>query len=212
MARFNEVLAGRFNRFTQKHFSMKGRQGTPTISADIQMGMDYHSGEESRVHEAWNLYARSVSGAAIVGQLGEVELRNPPTSGVIAVVTYASWIDAAASTAVAQPFFSLFRGATTDQNAPTSSAPIDRRSLNASSTLQFSQNTGAPTAPGGTNLGAVNAGTGPAANSTVILVPPVLELPLLPGDAFLFQGVQANSAYSFSIWWRERALEDSEKT
>lgn len=211
MARFNEILAGRFNRFTQKHFSMKGRQGTPTISADVQMGMDYHSGEESRLHEGWDLFARSVSGGAIAAQFGETELRNPPTSGVIAVVTYASWIAATAGTAAAQPFFSLFRNATTDQNAITTSAPIDRRSLRTASSCIFSQNTAAPAAPGGTNLGGVNAGTA-GANGTIILVTPVLELPLLPGDAFLFQNGVINDAYSMSIWWRERALEDSEKT
>lgn len=209
MALFNEILVGRFARFAQKHFSMKGRAPTPTLSADVQMGMDFNTGAENRYLEGWDLFAGGASQAAIAAQFTLFSFRNPKASGVVAVITSAIFIDGAAATAVAPGVMKLSRGATTDQNTVLTPQAFDARGrLQASCNL--TNNSAAPAGTGGTVTNVTFAAY--AANGAYQYVPPGLEVPVLPGDAVLFQTAAINTASTFSMWWRERLLEESERT
>ena len=72
MGHFNEILSGRFNRFVQKHFSMKGREGMPTLAADLGMTMSFNSGSENRYLEGWDLFGHSFQGGPIVAQFSQL--------------------------------------------------------------------------------------------------------------------------------------------
>lgn len=207
MGHFNEILAGRFNRFTQKHFSMKGRDGTPTLAADVQMGMAFHAGEENRYLESWDMFGIGRSVSAFAAQFQTAQLRNPAGSNVCAVITQFSCSPVLA--AGLQMICLLLRGNTVDQPTLQTSIPLDVRTKRNGSCV-YSDNAGAaPNATTGTtiNVGVANVG----ANTTYLFVPTGLEFPLLPGDTLALQNGVVNNAYAVQVWWRERPLEDSEK-
>ena len=88
MARFNEILVGRFNRFLQRLLSMKGGPPAPQLASEIQPQMDVEAlPVELRFLLGWHLYQSTISQGASVGNLSGVQLRNPLTSGAVCVVT-----------------------------------------------------------------------------------------------------------------------------
>ena len=209
MGKFNEILAGRFNRFTQKHFSMKGREGTPTLSADVQMGMDFNSGVENRYLESWDVFARSGTIALFAGNAATAEIRNPAASGVVAVIFVARMWEVTADPLAAG--LTYYPGATVDQASIVGSArPLDSRSGRLSSSCIVSANPGAAfTSPGG--AGAQNVQVGPLAANGLFDMGAGIEVPLLPGNAYTLSAGTVAQAIFFAWMWRERALEDSEK-
>jgi hypothetical protein len=211
MAVFNEILVGRYNRFVQKHFAMKGRANLPTLSADLQMGVNFNNGAENRYLEAWDLFGVQAFMAAIAAQPGQLELRNPASSGVIAVVTRAAWVESIATvpTGAVLTTLQLTRGATTDQNTARVAVGWDQRSRPAS-TLLASFNSAAPAAVGGTTTG-IGFGAN-VANVGIELIPPGQEIPLSPGSALSIVSGNVNTASAGVLWWRERFLEESERT
>src|SRR5260370_4518533 len=86
MARFNEILVGRFNRFLQKWLSMKGGPPSPQLAPEIQPNFNFFSGAENRALESWFLYGTFSSQAAVALQNSFFQLRNPSKSGVLAVI------------------------------------------------------------------------------------------------------------------------------
>src|SRR5258708_34332947 len=86
MARFNEILVGRFNRFLQKWLSMKGGPPSPQLATEIQPNFNFFSGAENRALENWFLYGTFSSQAAVALQNSFFQLRNPSKSGAPAVI------------------------------------------------------------------------------------------------------------------------------
>ncbi len=86
MARFNEILVGRFNRFLQKWLSMKGGPPSPQLATEIQPNFNFFSGAENRALESWFLYGTFSSQVAVALQNSFFQLRNPAKSGVLAVI------------------------------------------------------------------------------------------------------------------------------
>src|SRR5258708_13178542 len=86
MARFNEILVGRFNRFLQKWLSMKGGPPSPQLATEIQPNFNFFSGAENRALESWFLYGTFSSQAAVALQNSFFQLRNPSKSGVLAAI------------------------------------------------------------------------------------------------------------------------------
>jgi hypothetical protein len=207
VAVFNEILAARFARFAQKHFSMKGRAPVPSLSADFQLDMSLNNGVENRYLEGWDLFGRASSVAATAAQFDAVQLSNPVGSNVVAVVT--SW---AISSAVADALavLQLVRNFTAQQANARAAQGWDLRSRPSSSVVLTDSSGGAIVAPGGTAV-IVKEVSFPA-NSNLELVPPGLEIPLLPGTALEYVTGTVNQAVIASVWWRERALEESERT
>jgi hypothetical protein len=209
MALINELQVGRFNRLAQKLLSMKGHAAVNTLSPELSFAVNPFHGAENRYLESWDLFGVTVAQAAIVGQVAVFSLRNPAGSNVVAVVTRAQLVDGAAGTAAATDTLALARNATTDQNNLTAALGWDLRGR-PSSSLIFSNNTGAPAATGGTLLG-IASQTG-AVNATLEFIPGggINEIPLMPGTALRMAASANNIAALGGFWWRERSLEDSE--
>src|SRR5260370_33791823 len=103
MAKFNESLVGRFNRFLQRFLSMKGGPPSAQLSTEIasQIELDNAGWLENRFPMGWRSYGGFAIGAAAVGQTSAVFLRNPTTSGIIAVIEKLTIVmGAAASTPI----------------------------------------------------------------------------------------------------------------
>jgi hypothetical protein len=210
MALFNEILAGRFNRFAQKHFSMKGSgTGTPTLSADVQLNLSFISGLENAYLQGWDLFGVQTSQAAGgAGNIAQVRIRNPVGSGMVVVVYRCTATSLTAGTAQ----YSMQRGtATTDfaALAGTTGLRKDARSIRGGPmAIVSSQNTTPLTSL--TNAASHWSGYVTAPNTLEVLSPAIDE-PILPGDAMQVWNNIANQDVIVSLWWRERALEDSEK-
>lgn len=210
MAVYNEILAGRFNRFVQKLLSIKGPVSLVAASPDLAFQHPIFHGAENRYLEGWALFGRHASQASPgVGNTLNIELRNPAGSGIIAVVTRAMFAELlATNTAATNSGLALFRNATADQNTLNSGFGWDLRDRPAS-TCNMSFNTAAATPIGGTSqnlfLGSVGA------QVTVDMIPPGQEIVLTPGTALSMQAGNTNDSATGGYWWRERPLEDSEK-
>lgn len=213
MALFNEILVGRFNRFSQKHFSLKGSAGTPTLSADLAVQMPLSNGNENRYLEGWDLFSRVVLAASPgVGNQLICTLRNPKTSGVIAAVTRCAYAEATATNTASNvnSIFSIAPTAiTVDQNSTFTGVAWDNRGRTFS-TLIVSVNTAAAAGISGDTQ--ISFGSAAAFASVEFLpVMPEGEVPLAPGETLLVKAGNNNSGGNICWWWRERVIEDSEK-
>lgn len=211
MAVYNEILAGRLNRFVQKLLSIKGPTSLVAVSADLRFIHPISSGIENQYLQGWDHFGLATFvGAAGAGNLSLFELRNPPGSGIVGVVTRAFGGESIATNTAfgLNTQLQLARGATTDQNTLLSPIGWDQRGRPAP-TLITSSNTAAVTGVGGIHqiLGQASA---PAFALTELMAPG-LEIPVLPGTAVYIQSGNVNVALEAMFWWRERPLEDSEK-
>src|SRR5437899_5615173 len=98
MARFNEILVGRYNRFLQKLFQIKGSPPSPQLGGDIQPSFAVFSGVENRYLEAWQKFGNTIVAAAVAAQNSAVRIRNPVASNVVAVLEKVSIANAIADT------------------------------------------------------------------------------------------------------------------
>ena len=210
MALFNEILAGRINRALQKFLSMKGSPPSPQISGEIVPSISLPFGKETRVLEAWNLFPNAWQIAAGgAGNRTGLRFRNPANSGVVAVIEKI-WFNV--PTAIAVNVSVNLGSATTDLTTPdVVSRPFDKRTVSGSSMSLSHQNVGALpalTAPVATLWAANFSG----ANYFDVITTDIHEFPVLPGDAIQWDAGVDNVSLNSYIWWRERVLEDSEKS
>lgn len=206
MAFFNEIGAGRYNRLLQKLFNMKGGPPARQLGSDIMPVFPFFSGAEHRYLEGWNRFGQALSATANgAGNFSQIRLRNPTGSNVIAVVEKIFVTNPAG--AADQPV--LTHGiASGDLGtiAATANMRWDPRGGTAPTLIMSTTNVGAVTpAPANRwNAGlAVNSGFD-------IVATDIQEFPILPGDAIQYSSGIANQIVTASIWWRERAMEDSE--
>src|SRR5437763_11360751 len=96
MAKFNEILVGRYNRALQKLLGMKGEPPAPQLASEIAATLSFFYGAEMRFIESWNIYGINAEASAAVGNSSGVRLRNPAASNVIAVIQRLSITGAAA--------------------------------------------------------------------------------------------------------------------
>jgi hypothetical protein len=64
MARFNEILVGRFNRALQKTFGMKGGPPSAQLATEIQPNISMFWGNEQRYLEGWQKFGVQANVAA----------------------------------------------------------------------------------------------------------------------------------------------------
>src|SRR5260370_25133401 len=83
MALHNEILVGRFNRFAQHLFGLKGGPPAPQLSSEIQISHPIFHGKENRFLESWTTWGSSTSAPATIGPNDGVQLRTPLTSYVL---------------------------------------------------------------------------------------------------------------------------------
>jgi len=211
MAKYNEILTGRYNRFIQKLFAMKGPAPAPQLSSDISMQMSFFNGVENRYLEAWNRYAVQFGVAAAAGIFSAMRLRNPVGSNVIAVIEKATAIVSAADTVSLGDQHSLQADLVVFAFLQLNWDP--RGGGNVVTLLPTLVGSSSDATHPGASLGTKLAGAAPSANSTYEFIQSLnQEIPMLPGDVLEMSVQTANTAARFSWAWRERFLEDSERT
>ncbi len=211
MARMNEILVGRFNRFLQKYFSMKGEPPAPQLSSEIMPVHAFHSGAENRYLESWNRYGAVGSLASVLNQTTAFRLRNPPTSNTIAVLEKIVLND----TTVAQLFnFAIGPTIVDLLSGNFGSVRLDARMgspLAFNSVLIPTFATNAPALPGSLIL--FQQYTVQVAVDRETILTENQELTLLPGDALDIreQSVPGGEGLRVNFLWRERQIEESER-
>jgi hypothetical protein len=205
MARFNEILVGRLNRALQKYTSIKGGPPAAQLASEIGAQINFNQmGADFRYLEGWNRFALLNNPAAVAGINCASRLRNPAGSNVIAVIERCIF------------------------NTPAADQPqLQQQQTNADlSVIAFSPQMrldprGNPQSVLINSISAAGLGTGllqklqgfiPANSFFDFIIDTIHELPLLPGDAYQAQSNAANTACNIAWLWRERFLEDSERT
>jgi hypothetical protein len=208
MGRYNEILAGRYNKMLTKLLSMKGPAPAPQLAGDIAATFEFFNGVENRYLESWSRYGQVVGLAASAGNTSGVRLRNPANSNVVGVIEKCTISVPLAD----QPVF-RHGTATTDLAVLTGSGGQRKDSRSgAGPNLILSDQNNAAAVPVLTNDAAHFAVFLPNNGFADVMLDPNQEETLLPGDAVQILSNAVNLALNVSIWWRERFLEDSERT
>jgi hypothetical protein len=178
MARYNEILVGRYNRMLQKLFGTKGDPPSPQLAGDIQPSFGLFSGNEHRYLEAWQRYVGVIEKLAVA-------------------VSVADTLFLVKLSAQAADLTNVIGGA----------VRFDARGTQAS-TLITSRDNNAGSGLGTIALPVLVAGAAPYD----LVLDDNQELTLLPGDAVTMTTTAVNSVINVTAWWRERSLEESERT
>jgi hypothetical protein len=207
MARFNEILVGRYNRFMQKLLSMKGPASLTQLAGEMQAVFPFFSGVENRYLESWHRFGVLMQIAAAAANQSAFRLRNPAGSNVIAV--FEKILDqnnsagaetdglsqGAAGVDLATPFaFTTTRLDPRGQQNPT---------------LILSQQNTTVSAP--SLADAFLTWNMPANTNQDLILYENAEFTLFPGDAIQLFSKNVNLPLSTGFIWRERYLEDSER-
>ncbi len=202
MARYNEILVGRYNRMLQKLFGMKGGVVAPQLASEISAAFPLFSGVENRYLESWNRFTSVVNQVALAGTPAQWQLRNT-TSNVIAVIEKltisSSTAQLVAVTSDVTPGQAL--------SATVAVRVLDPRSGRTTKSALISELSNTLGINGGNIFLAQTA-----VNQTIdVITTDIQELAVPPG--FII-GVNCNPGAANTLvmtaWWRERVLEDSE--
>ena len=206
MAIFNEILVGRFNRGLQKLFAIKAGPPVRQLAGEISVNHPLQSGSENRYLEGWKSFAYFDGIVATAGQNTSSRLRNPPTSNIIVVLER---IIPTAS-AAADQFFLEHQASTADLSiiAHSTAERWDPRGNAASATVRSINSAGSPTVALFAKLFLALAPN----FSADFIIDPVHEIPLLPGDAIQVRSNNVALPMNVSWFWRERFLEESERS
>jgi hypothetical protein len=202
MARFNEILAGRYNRGLQKIFSMKGAAPSPQLGGEIMPTFAMQGGAENYVLQSVEKFGVRLFIAGVAASFSANRLRNPVGSGVVAIFEKIS-----VELNPANERLMFIGTGVTDLTTPVvmGSQRFDARGRN-SPTLIASQQALGAVPPNTMYWGGFNTN-----NVTLdVIATDIQEFPLLPGDFLEVVDTVANVNMSNSFWWRERALESSE--
>ncbi len=206
MAKFNEILTGRFNRALQKSLQLKGGPPSAQLASEVMPVLPFFRGAEDRSLESWFRFGSWAQCVATAGVAGVAQLRNPKTSGAIVVVERIGFNN---RTSVDTITLSI---GTNDTDLPTNAALalIDKRSqrtagASAKSTLKSDQ-TGIPVEFSFANVAI------PTQQEFSFITTVNQEIVLAPGDELKAFGLNVNANLNVNFIWRERALEDSELT
>ena len=207
MARYNEILVGRFNRMLQKHFGMKGEPPAPQLASEISPNLnmaDWWSRDILALH-GFIPFGNILTIAAVAAQDSAVQLRNPANSGIVAVIDKLVLRAGVAATTITLGINASAANLTT--LAPTVRSLDGRQSNTGSSCILSGQNNvfggGLPTAFADPE--ALLAG-----QDYDFILNEHQSLPLLPGDALVARSDQVNVTLAVTLLWRERVLEENE--
>jgi hypothetical protein len=204
MARFNEILVGRYNRLLQKLLSMKGGPVAAQLASEVQPVIPFFHGVENRYLEGWDLFGFSGSNGGVAAVSTTLQIRNPAGSNMVAVFERLSFFTSAADSVVLRKGF-LAPDLLVQVLGVTREDPRGR--VSPSLVFSISDATHVPSLVQA--FGIVLAG--PALLGKFIDTTNQ-EVPLLPGDMLQ---VTCNTigaeGLTWSLRWRERLLEDSER-
>ncbi len=203
MARFNEILTGRFNRLLQKSLGMKGGPPAAQLASEITPQLSIPDfGLEVLVHLGWYRYGLFQNALAVVANFSWILLRNPPNSGILAVVEKAT----ASITGPNNCELQYGQPGAVDGTV-TAARSLDGRNGRASGLIASFGSTA-----GGRQIGTtIVTAALPTTNFAFdFIVFENHQIVLSPGDAVQIQSDVANSPLLGSLFWRERAIEESE--
>ncbi len=207
MALLNEILVGRFNRALQKLLGMKGEAPVPQLASELMPVLVWQLTTEERYLQGWDRFNHSLQRSAAVGATAGVRLRNPGTSNTIVVLEHVRLRSALGDTASLE-----LNGTDADLGAiaVVTATRLDGRGRS-NPTLVWSSGDN-PT--DFTVAGAAHERISlAAAVDDVNFIRTVnAEVPLLPGFSFQARGVTTGDNLRLSVRWRERFLEESERT
>lgn len=207
MALYNEILVGRFNRALQKFLSMKGGAPAAQLSSDIQPGFVFPIGNEFRYLESWFRYGSRLTVAADAAATGGYRMRNPVGSNVIAVVEKIA-VNVAVTAGLAFDHGLAVGVPDLATIQPSIQERFDSRGQVQPTVVRSSQSTPAVLGAGTTKWEAT-CGAGQVID---IITDEQQEVTILPNDFITVRSTAVNTAFTTSWWWRERALEESERT
>lgn len=210
MAVYNEILVARYNRLLQKLTAIKGGPPAAPLGAEIMPVLPLEDfGAENRSIAGWDRFGLNTQAAAGVGLLAKVQIRNPADSVTVAVIEKLAFLLIGAT----QDFPTVLI-ATTNVDLvtviSTNGARFDPRGRRGSKLV-----VSIATTAGGLGGFIIWNGTGSGANGSGIvevITTRNQEIPLLPGDSLALVGSVANTPLTPSFFWRERFLEDSERS
>lgn len=205
MARYNEILVGRFARMVQKLFGMKGEVPVGSLAGELSVIFPLINGVENRYLESWDRFAFAGTQAGAAAANATWQIRNPAGSNVVMVIEKITV--AATNTGFSIPAFR--HGALTTDLATVASynnPRLDSRGRpNPTAIISSATNVSGGLANKVTVAGLLNT-------SVDFFLFEEQEVNLLPGDAAqIVEGI-ANQALTVSWVWRERFLEESERT
>lgn len=203
MARYNEILVGRYARAVQKLFGIKGEVPVASLAGELGIVHQVFNGAENRYLEGWERFG--VSGSQAAGGVGTrvgVRFRNPVGSNLMAVFEKLLFFSPVAGPADV-PIITVDPIAV-DLPASQGAVRFDARGR------------GHPTLIGSSGTGTISANevfqSGMLGGSFVeVITTDIHEIPLLPGDALTMWAGTLNQAVLITAWWRERFLEESER-
>jgi hypothetical protein len=210
VAAYNEVQVGRYVRFLQKFLGIKGRQPAPlTFSGELNAHWALFHGVENRELEAWGRFAQWFQVAAGgAGTQGAVRFRNPTTSGVVAVFEKIVYVNTAAATDQA----AIQLGPLTTDLATVvayANQRLDPRQPVVNPNLIASQQAAAGLGLASGNKLMVGCTSGVTMD---FIWDEDQEITLLPGDVLQVIEGGSNQQFTVSFIWRERLMEESERT
>lgn len=205
MAKYNEILIGRWNRFIQKLTGIKGEPPAAQLAGEISFTHPIFHGVENRYLEAWNRFGISTGTSAVAAQNSGFRFRNPKTSGAVAVVEKIVQYNPSAAVLA----FQVSIGTTNADFATSVSASTTRldarlQTVHSIMSLSIGNNV---VAVGFPFLGGSIANAGPPLERILF---EEQEITVLPGDALDFTTITVNVALNTDIVWRERVLEEGE--
>lgn len=203
MAKYNEILVGRFNNALKKIFSMKGPAPAPQLSSEIAATVSMFYGAEHRFLEQWDRYGAYTTVAGVAASFSTVQFRNPSGSNVVAIVekltAHYNAID------IVQGFIGAI-AADLLTVSPLTNARFDSRGRPQPSLIRSTNANGAAFVQN--SQWAAQAGV----NGNIdVIATDIQEMPILPGDGLLIQSQTANTLLRCTVFWRERSLEESER-
>jgi hypothetical protein len=205
MARYNEIQVGRYNRSLQKLLSMKGPAALESLQPELVAVINTFYGTENRYLEGWDTFSLGTADAGTSGNLSAIRIRNPVGSGIVAVLTKAN-VSVAVSEIVRMSFGSIAGDLSVVVTPSGSNLDLRGRPF---PTCVISHQSTAGTAD---SIRVIDDILLPTNTPYDFIVDSEAQLPLLPGSAYDIVGETVTTAIHGSFRWRERVLEESERT
>lgn len=208
MAKYNEILVGRFNRFLQKLTQIKGTAPAPQLAGEIMPVIPLFVGNENRYLDGWDSFQIWQQQPAVAANSNALQMRNPTGSNMIAVVEkiFLTLLNAEAADQFVLTGGPGIADLATIDTVGTNSR-LDARSLR-NPTLIFSRS-GASV--GGSGVTKMQIALAVNASWDMVGGKESEEIPLLPGDTLRISNVTVNQTTQVTWKWRERFLEESER-
>jgi len=205
MALFNEILAGRYNRFLQKLLQLKGRPPAPQLATEITPAFDVEDlPVELRILCGWNLWIAAFGQTVGLGLAANSQFKNPAGSGVVAVLES---IFVGSSVATQLDISTAYNNPANLTNLAGGNRRDSRIQSALSASVVSSQGGGAELAfTVATLFLPAGAATYP------VLLDKAHQWPILPGTAIRLTTTASQLTTTGFFLWRERPLEDSEVT